>query len=127
MGDNRNEAAKYTSGNKRERAKQARSRRKTANGQIDWSKFEWEVFATLAIALALQGGAVRLGATRDGGAIALGIYKGDDYATEYIRPNEDVHEALLEISEAWLDDWKLEMAHARRVLRGEAETPDTTP
>lgn len=115
---------KGSAGNKRERAKQSRSRRKAAAGQVNWGAFEWETFATLAIALALQGGAVRVGATRDGGAYALGIYKDNDYATEYIKPDEDISEALLEIADAWLDDWKLEMAHARNVLRGEAAKPD---
>jgi len=115
MGDNRNENAK-TQPNKRERAKQARGRRKSAAEALDWTKFEWELFAILTVALASTGGAIRIGATRDGGAWALGIYKGDDYATEYIRPGEDVHEALLEIADAWLDNWKLEMDSAKALL-----------
>lgn len=115
MGENKNEANKYGT-NKRERAKQARGRRKSAAEPLDWTKFEWELFAVLTVALASTGGAIRIGATRDGGAWALGIYKGDDYATEYIRPGEDVHEALLEIAEAWLDNWQLEMASAKKAL-----------
>lgn len=118
MGDNKNEG-RSAAANKRERAKQARGRRKSASGELDWRSFDWEGFAALTVALANSGGAIRVGATRDGGAWALGIYKGDDYATEYIKPAEDVQEAMLEIAEAWLDDWKTEMAAARRTLFGE--------
>jgi len=120
MGDNKNENRQGTP-NKRERSKQARGRRKSAAGELDWRTFDWEGFAALTVALANSGGAIRVGATRDGGAWALGIYKGDDYATEYIKPTEDVQEAMLEIAEAWLDDWKTEMATARATLFGQPQ------
>jgi hypothetical protein len=60
--------------------------------------------ACLIVEMVAVGGAVRVGATRDGGAWALGIYQGDDYATEYIRPAEDFTTALGEIAAAWLPD-----------------------
>lgn len=55
----------------------------------------------LAIGAALSGGAARIGLSRDGGALAVGMYMGDDVSTEYIRPSEDLGEAVREISQAW--------------------------
>lgn len=55
----------------------------------------------LAIGFALRGGALRIGLTRDGGALALGLYMGDVYSTEYIRPSEDLAIELRKIAAAW--------------------------
>jgi hypothetical protein len=55
----------------------------------------------LALGATLVGGAVRIGFTRDGGALALGMYMGEDYATEYIRPSEDLSMIVRELSVAW--------------------------
>jgi hypothetical protein len=71
---------------------------------VSWEAFDWIVFRALAEGLVEVGGAIRLGATRDGGAWALGIYVGDDYATEYVRPSEDFGTAMVEIADAWLGD-----------------------
>lgn len=90
--------------NKRERAKAGRSRRASSGGNTSWEQFQWPCFIALAEELVKVGGAVRLGATRDGGAWALGIYVGDDYATEYVRPAEDFETALAEIVVAWCGD-----------------------
>jgi len=89
--------------NKRDRAKQARGRRASQAGTVDWGGFDWEATQALCEEMVAVGGAVRVGATRDGGAWALGIYQGDDYATEYIRPAEDFETAIREIVEAWLN------------------------
>lgn len=62
----------------------------------------WVRLAALTQATMHTGGAVRLGLTRDGGALSVGMYVGEDYGTEYIRPSEDLGEALWEIAEAWL-------------------------
>lgn len=55
----------------------------------------------LAIGAAMVGGALRIGHTRDGGALALGVYLGEDYGTEYVRPDEDLAQAVREISLGW--------------------------
>lgn len=55
----------------------------------------------LCVGAAMAGGACRVGLTRDGGALAVGIYLGDDYGTEYIRPGENLSQAVREISQAW--------------------------
>lgn len=55
----------------------------------------------LAVGAALSGCAVRIGLTRDGGALALGVYMNETYGTEYIRPDEDLGMAVREISHEW--------------------------
>jgi len=90
--------------NKRERSKQARGRRAQSAGTVDWSAFDWNCFVAMAEGMVSVGGAVRVGATRDGGAWAFGVYVGDDYATEYVRPAEDFEVALQEIVVAWLGE-----------------------
>lgn len=59
------------------------------------------IMLQLAIGAALSGAALRIGLTRDSGALALGVYNGDDYGTEYVRPSEDLGHQVREISLAW--------------------------
>lgn len=89
---------------RRQKAKQARGRRAASVASADWRAVDWRAVAALTIAMADAAGAVRLGITRDGGAYALGMYQGDDYATEYIKPGEDFRGAITEIAQAWLPD-----------------------
>jgi len=56
----------------------------------------------LVLAAATEGSAVRVGLTRDGGALAIGMYCGSEYGTEYVRPTEDAADAMREIAAAWL-------------------------
>jgi hypothetical protein len=90
--------------NKRAEGRAARSRRGGAGISYDIRGMDWVAVIALTIALAEAGGACRTGLTRDGGALALGIYIGDDYATEYVRPKEDFLAAITEIAEAWLPE-----------------------
>jgi len=90
--------------NKREQAKQQRSRRASSQAVFDWDQVDWTALICLVKAFTAEDGALRIGLTRDGGALALGCYLGDDYATEYIRPAEDFQAALSEIAQAWLSD-----------------------
>jgi hypothetical protein len=94
----------------------AREERKTANKRNVGSKraggtgsgepyvigsSEWARIMALTAVMAARGGAVRVGFTRDLGALAVGLYDGDDQGTEYVRPSEDRDSALDEIAEAW--------------------------
>lgn len=97
-------AAEEKRANKRDRAKQQRGRRAANSGGFNLRGQDWRAIAAAIVAFAEAGGALRIGLTRDGGACAVGCYFGDDYATEYIRPNEDFVQALAEIAEAWLPD-----------------------
>jgi len=89
---------------RRAAAAEKRSEKRRVTGKVNVAGLPWLVLAALVAELAENGGAVRIGLTRDGGALALGMYHGDDYATEYIRPNEDVEAALYAIADIWLTD-----------------------
>lgn len=90
--------------NKRDAAAKRRETRRREQGTLDVGSLPWLTLVALVAELAENGGAVRIGLTRDKGALALGMYQGDDYATEYIRPNEDVEAALHAIADVWLTD-----------------------
>lgn len=89
---------------RRAKAKAQRGRRRSAGESADYQSVDWRPIVALVACLSRHGGAVRLGYTRDGGAYALGVYMGDDYATEYIKPDEDWAEALAEIATLWSPD-----------------------
>ena len=80
------------------------SRRKSNNGAAatyQLTLHSWALIQSLIALVANEGGAVRVGFTRDGGALAIGLYTGDEYGTEYVRPSEDETEAFREIADAW--------------------------
>jgi hypothetical protein len=41
------------------------------------------------------------------GALAIGVYKGDEYGTEYVTPAESLEQAVREISQ----DWEIPLAN----------------
>lgn len=89
---------------KRANAAERRATKRREQGKVNVGLLPWLTLAALVAEMAETGGAVRIGLTRDGGALALGMYQGDDYATEYIRPNEDIETALFGIADVWLPD-----------------------
>ena len=70
----------------------------------DWSGVEPALLAAVIVAITHAGGAVRFGYTSDGGAYAVGIYGDGEPHTEYIRPSEDIADALKELVIAWGGD-----------------------
>lgn len=72
-----------------------------AGDPFDWRLVNAEKLLHLVAIAAACGGAVRLGTTRDGGAMAVGYYLDGGNWTEYVRPTEDV-EAYLEGA---IHDW----------------------
>ena len=49
-----------------------------------------------------NGGAIRLGKTRDGGAFAIGVYgDGNEPYTDYLRPTDDIIEYLETLVDAF--------------------------
>jgi len=107
--------------NKREKARGERGRRAANAPTISLRDTDWVGIAALMVSFAEQGGAIRLGYTRDAGALAIGCYLGDDYATEYVRPNEDLRGALIEIAEAWLDETGIAFHQAVQELEQKAK------
>jgi len=76
--------------------------RRAEGAQYEFDQTSWTAVLALVLTAMAAGGAVRVGRTRDGGALALGMYVGDDYGTEYIRPSENADVAVQEIVDAWL-------------------------
>jgi len=60
----------------------------------DWTNASPELVLQLVCTVARQGGAVRYGYTRDGGAYSIGIYLGDDSKTYYCNEAEGINEQL---------------------------------
>lgn len=95
---------------KRAAAKERRTGSRRLGGKMQLTLHHWTWLIGLTELLAANDGALRIGFTRDGGALALGVYLGDDYATEYIRPNEVFSDSVLEIASAWITDGHLRVA-----------------
>lgn len=68
-------------------------------GVADWSNASPTLLAALVCAVAVEGGAVRFGYTRDGGAYSIGLYLGSDSKTYYCNDAEGIDEQLTELIE----------------------------
>jgi len=90
--------------NTRLKAAKLRNSHRRMQGSYQLSIRHHAALMGLIQAFAEKGGAVRIGLTRDGGALALGMYLEDDYTTEYVRPQEDIVDACMEISGVWFND-----------------------
>lgn len=82
--------------------RRGKGKRAAAAAEYEFTPYTCMCINALSVAFAIAGGALRVGLTRDKGALALGCYYGDDYATEYVRPSEDILHAVTEIAAAWL-------------------------
>jgi hypothetical protein len=56
----------------------------------DWAAADAQLLLEAVAVVALRGGAIRFGYTRDGGAYSIGIYGSGEPYTEYVRPSEDI-------------------------------------
>jgi hypothetical protein len=70
----------------------------------------------MIIGAALQGHAIRVGLTRDMGALAIGVYKGGEAHTEYIRPTETLENEVREIITGYDLQWAVWDEEAGRWL-----------
>jgi hypothetical protein len=103
---------------KRAAAAERRATKRREQGTMDVAGLPWLTLAALIAEMAENGGAIRVGLTRDGGALALGMYHKDDYTTEYIRPNEDIEAALHSIADLWLTDGLLGLERRMAQMAG---------
>jgi len=97
-----NDAAQNRKDDKRRASaekKAAFTRRNAPNGTADWESVDGTLVVKAIAAIGVDGGAIRFGYTRDGGAYAIGLYDGDQKNTIYVSPNESVEDALREIIE----------------------------
>jgi len=77
-----------------------RSKRQTQ--QYTFTSYEdAQELLNMIIGMALSGGAIRVGLTRDGGALAIGVYQGEEYGTEYVTPHQDLLMELRQIEAGW--------------------------
>lgn len=68
----------------------------------DWGRVDAESLRSALGAVTANGGALRLGLTRDGGAFSVGIYgDGPEPYTVYVRPNESMEDFLGELEQAF--------------------------
>lgn len=73
-------------------AKQRAERRKNrgAGNYIDWSSVEAARLLALVVSATRAGEIISFSLTRDGNALKVAIYDGDERHDEYCRPTEDV-------------------------------------
>lgn len=67
--------------------------------RVSWTKCDHKLLLAMLDAAIEAGGAVRLGATRDGGAWSIGVYCGEAYFTEYVRDEELLDEYLEDVTD----------------------------
>lgn len=72
-----------------------------AGNVADWQNVDTTILVWAICVVALAGGALRFGYTRDGGAYAIGVYGDGEPYTEYIKPGEDVNAVIRAIGEAF--------------------------
>jgi hypothetical protein len=68
-------------------------------GVADWASASPELIHRLVCRVGTEGGAVRLGYTRDGGAYSIGIYLGSDSKTYYCNEKEGIDDKIRELTE----------------------------
>jgi len=73
------------------------------NSPADWGAQDAGTILRAIEVVAKQGGALRFGYTRDGGAYAIGVMGDGEPYTEYLRPNDDVGEYLRVLIAQWED------------------------
>lgn len=78
-----------------------RRRQGESSVPADWGTANPLTLQALIANVTAQGGAVRFGYSRDGGAYSLGILGDGEPYTEWIRPSEDLNGVLDEIARQW--------------------------
>lgn len=66
-------------------------------GTADWEGADPKQLLRLVCSVGVQGGAVRYGYTRDGGAYSVGIYMGEHSKTYYCNEKDGINELLQEL------------------------------
>jgi hypothetical protein len=95
MGMNDRELAK-----REEKRNAKRQRNLTITHTVSMAEVDLEVLAHCIDCIISSGGALRIGATRDRGCWAFGIYgDGPTPYTEYVRSDEDLNKYLMGIAE----------------------------
>lgn len=70
-----------------------------SRGAANWGDVNGDAVTNAIAWTGACGGALRFGYTRDGGAYAIGIYLDGDSETEYVRPDEDIDQWLIDLAD----------------------------
>lgn len=65
----------------------------------DWANADPTMVLELVCCVAREGGAIRYGYTRDGGAYSIGLYLGEDSKTYYCNEAEGINDQLKDLIE----------------------------
>lgn len=75
---------------------------KVSENQYQFDDIEAAMYLLdLIVSNARMGGATRVGFTKDGGALAIGMYCGSKRGTEYVKPAEDLGKEIKAIFAGW--------------------------
>ena len=73
----------------------------TNGGPVSWTKVDPIAIAETIEVVAIAGGALRFGYTRDGGALSIGVYGDGSPYTLYVSPHEDARDLLRSIRDGF--------------------------
>jgi len=68
-------------------------------GVADWANASADCLQLLVCRVGAEGGAVRFGYTRDGGAYSIGIYLGENSKTYYCNEKDGIDEKIRELTQ----------------------------
>lgn len=86
---------------------ESRASRRKQRGHIEpasWLSADAELLRQTIVAVTAEGGAVRFGYTKQGGAFAIGFLGDGEPYTDYVRPTDDIDQYLKDTILAWSDD-----------------------
>jgi len=81
--------------------RKSKRRVRASNAVADYASVDANLLQRAIQVVALQGGALRLGYTSDGGAYSVGVYGDGDPYTDYVKPSENFDDYLRNLIEAW--------------------------
>jgi hypothetical protein len=89
---------------------------KDVGNVADWESADSELLKKTIATAGIHHCALRFGYSRDGGAYAIGVYAGNDYFTDYVRPGESIDDYLRDLCEV-LAEYTGEKAPEKRSKR----------
>jgi len=84
---------------RRDEVRAERERQRAVRAAVDIQSIDPAILLSAIEAAVAIDGAIRIGASRDGGAFAIGIYGDGDPHTEYVGNDEDINEYLVSLRE----------------------------
>lgn len=85
----------------RQNGAKRRVERRTVESLCDWGSVDAALLVEVLDAVTADGGALRLGYTRDRGAFAIGIYGDGEPYTDYVSASDGIDEYLRDLRDVW--------------------------